>query len=85
VGDLCGDGVTWNLTDGVLTISKTGEGTGAMTNYSRGGAPWYANRESITSIYLGDGVTSIGSFAFCQCAFLTSVTIPNSMTTIGAA
>ena len=33
----CGDNLTWNLTEGVLTIS----GTGAMTDYDNSSfAPW---------------------------------------------
>ena len=40
----CGDNLTWDLTDGVLTIS----GTCAMTNYSWQSAPWYEYKSSIT-------------------------------------
>ncbi len=81
----CGDGVTWSLTDGALTISKTGEGTGAMADYGYRGAPWYESIESITSISIGEGVTSIGANAFADCnnPSLTSVTIPSGVTSIG--
>lgn len=76
----CGDNLTWDLTDGVLTIS----GTGAMTNYNSGTAiPWYSNRENVEALVLPDGITSIGSYAFYKCSGLTSVTIPNSVMTIG--
>ena len=76
----CGANLTWDLTGGVLTIS----GTGAMTDYTYSDpAPWYANRESITSVTIGNGVTSIGIYAFYSCSGLTSVTIPNSVTSIG--
>ena len=37
----------------------------------------------ITKIYLGSGVTSIGSYAFQYCYGLTSVTIPDGVTSIG--
>ena len=77
----CGATLTWDLTGGVLTIS----GTGAMTDYSASNhAPWNANRESITSVIIENGVTSIGEWAFYYCRSLTSVTIPNSVTSIGA-
>jgi hypothetical protein len=33
---------------------------------------------------LGDNVTSIGSYAFCNCTGLTSITIPNGVTSIGS-
>ena len=75
----CGANLTWNLTNGVLTIS----GSGAMTDYKAGAAPWYSYRSSITSVTIGNSVTSIGSQAFRNCSGLTSVTIGNSVTSIG--
>ncbi len=76
----CGENLTWDLTDGVLTIS----GTGAMKDYDDNSkSPWYNNHSSITSVTIGTGVTSIGSWAFANCYSLTSVTIPNSVTSIG--
>ena len=38
----------------------------------------------LTSITIGNSVTSIGSWAFDGCSGLTSVTIPNSVTSIGS-
>ncbi len=32
----CGKGLSWRLENGVLTVS----GTGAMTDYAKGKAPW---------------------------------------------
>lgn len=77
----CGEGVSWTLDDaGVLTVS----GSGAMANYSQGGAPWYSQRESIKSVVIESGVTSIGNCAFIDHAALTSVKVPKSVTSIGA-
>ena len=72
----CGGNLTWTLENGVLTIS----GFGTMDN----GAPWYDYRESITSIVLPQGLTSIGNGAFFQCKNLSSVTIPEGVITIGS-
>ena len=76
----CGDNLTWDLTDGVLTIS----GSGDMAHCEwEGDVPWYSYHESITSVIIEDGVTSIGYLAFYNCTGLTSVTIGNSVTIIG--
>ena len=76
----CGPNLTWtlNFQTGVLTIS----GSGNMDDYSWG-APWYSYRQSITSIAIGNSVTSIGDAAFAGCSGLTSITIPNDVTSIG--
>ena len=37
----------------------------------------------LTSVTIGNSVTSIGDGAFRACSGLTSVTIPNSVTSIG--
>lgn len=76
----CGPNLTWDLTDGVLTISGTGE----MKDYSfYSNAPWYSSRSSITSVAIENGVTSIGKYAFYDCTNLTGVTISNSVANIG--
>ena len=43
----------------------------------------YINNELATSIIIPDGVTAIPSYAFYNCEGLTSVTIGNSVTSIG--
>ena len=70
--------LTWTLDDsGILTIS----GTGKMPDYtSRNPAPWGT---TATSVSLSPGITHIGDSAFYKCTSLTSITIPDSVTTIG--
>ena len=73
-----GSSLTWDLTDGVLTIS----GTGAMPDGER---PWGspAGNYGIKSIVIKEGVTRIGNNAFRRNWSLGSVTIPNTVTSIG--
>ncbi|MDR1101324.1 MAG: leucine-rich repeat domain-containing protein, partial [Clostridiales bacterium] len=82
----CGSGLTWKFTTATsnLTIAFSGTGTGIMTNYSSGGAPWYSLSSSITSLTLSPGMTTIGNGAFYYCTQLTGeLTIPASVTSIG--
>ena len=43
----------------------------------------YAGCRGLTSVSIGNSVTSIGGSAFSSCSGLTSVAIPNSVTSIG--
>ena len=74
----CGPNLKWLLTDnGVLVIT----GKGGMYDYSDyNRSPW--SKSDIKRIIIGDGVTTIGEFAFNDCSALTSVNILNSVTTI---
>lgn len=74
----CGKNLTWTLdADGTLTIS----GTGAMYNYNQNNrVPWPS---TIKKIFLTDGITSIGNYAFKDCSLLNRIYIPNSVTSIG--
>lgn len=72
-----GDGTNlyWRLTDdGTLTIIGNGE----MKNQ-----PNFGDKSKIKSVVIGDGVTSIGEYAFYGCSNLYSVELPNGITNIG--
>ena len=74
-----GSNLKWTLDDaGTLTIS----GTGAMKDYGviDNPSPWGIGHHTLV---IGEGVTSIGDFAFYKCSDLTSVAIPGSVTSIG--
>ncbi|MCR5010121.1 MAG: leucine-rich repeat domain-containing protein [Clostridia bacterium] len=83
-----GDNLTWTLgNDGALTIS----GEGAMADYSYWhignnqfscNSPWYEYRNTINTIVLSDGLTTVGKNAFRDCLF-SSIVIPNGLKEIG--
>ena len=76
----CGPNLKWHFTDdGVLTIS----GKGKMYDFSYFNVGLWSEYD-IKRIIIGDGVTTIGEYAFKYCSSLTSVTIPNSVTEIGS-
>ena len=75
-----GSNVTWKLySTGELVIS----GTGAMANYEMGNAPWYSRRDSVKTVVIGNGVTSIGGNAFYCCTKLKTVNFPEGLKVIG--
>ncbi len=81
----CGDNLTWSFDGdtGVLSIT----GTGAMYDYSglvSENPPWRPQRPNIKSVEIGNGVTTIGNYAFANCYDLTNVTIPGSVISIGS-
>ncbi len=77
----CGENVTWTLDDeGTLTISGTGE----MYDYGDScDTPWDAFSEEIKNIVLQEGITNVGECAFGSCILLETVSLPDSLLTIG--
>ncbi|MBQ8381151.1 MAG: leucine-rich repeat domain-containing protein, partial [Clostridia bacterium] len=69
-------GYEGNATDLILPESYNGENY-AIYKYA------FAYCDSLTSVTIGNSVTSIGNSAFSDCDSLTSVTIGNSVTSIG--
>jgi hypothetical protein len=92
-----GDGVTTGgrnlgLTSDLLSMTLTADASNAFTGYSlnewaaRGviDANWRKNNNTITALYIGQGVTSIGSSAFYQATSLAgALNIPTGVTSIG--
>ena len=78
-----GDNVyyTYNSTNHTLTIY--GEGAMESVEWGNISRPWGAYCEEIHSLIIEDGVTIISGYAFDGCSGLTSVNIPQSVTTIG--
>ena len=75
------DGLSWDLTNRVLTIS----GTGAMMDYATYGgvqSPWYTFKESVTKIIVNEGVTALGAYAFYSSINCTEISLPSTLTDI---
>ena len=78
----CGENVTYTFDRGTETLTISG--SGAMSNYSNTSyAPWNGYKDSIKRVVIGDGVESIGDYAFYGCSKLISVTIGNSVQSTG--
>ena len=76
----CGEKATWNLEDGVMTIT----GSGDMADYAGADeTPWAALRGQIKKVVFDGAITRIGSNAFAECPNLTHVTFSTATVTIG--
>lgn len=74
-----GDNLLWYLAPGGKLVIF---GTGAMKDYVSTKIPWYSIKDSIQSVVIQDGVTSIGEHAFHNCTAIATVSIPDSVTLI---
>lgn len=76
----CNGSISWSLyEDGMLVL----RGSGAMPDYTSGGAPWAADADKVTAVYLDPRITSIGDYAFQNCGAATYVDYGYSITSIG--
>lgn len=79
----CGENVTYYVEDGILTISGYGE----MHNYD-GTPPWPTREDDdeskrIYKIVVEEGITYIGANAFHDMIYVTDVSLPSTLETIG--
>lgn len=74
----CGENLTWSISGTTLTISGSGE----MDDFYEG-TPWAEYKNSIESLVLTGGVTTIGAAAFTDYDKLTSVDFGSSLREIG--
>ena len=76
---VCGEDVLWSLEGGTLTIS----GSGRMYDYAAAEClPWYTQRSRISRAVVGEGVTSVGEYAFSGSA-VSEVLLPRTLTVVG--
>ena len=78
----CGENATWDLyADHTLII----RGSGEMTNYSTSvPAPWNEYKDSIYSVIIEEGITSVGSYSFYYYDEVLNVSLPDTLKTIYA-
>ena len=78
-------GLSWTVYDGTkLVISKTGDGTGKMPDYSTSNdKPWETYRSVIEEAVIEEGVVYIGTTALQEHGNLTTVTMADTVTSMG--
>ena len=82
----CGDSAAWTLdAAGTLTISGTGATYDFFNDYNCT-APWYDAelRLQIKKAVVNKGITYVGTYAFRDCAELTSVSLPAGLEEMGS-
>ena len=82
----CGDSAKWKLdAEGTLTISGTGATYDFFDDYNCT-APWYDAelRLQIKKAVVNKGITYVGTYAFRDCAELTSVSLPAGLEEMGS-
>ena len=82
----CGDSAAWKLdAEGTLTISGTGATYDFFNDYNCT-APWYDAelRLQIKKAVVNKGITYVGTYAFGDCAELTSVSLPAGLEEMGS-
>ncbi|MBO6062242.1 MAG: InlB B-repeat-containing protein, partial [Clostridia bacterium] len=75
----CGDSLMWSLSGGVLTINGTGEMYSFTAPTGGYPAPWADQMASITSIVIGEGVETVGTYAFYGCTGITELYLPDGL------
>ena len=74
-----GEGITWSLDGGTLTIT----GNGPMEDFAEGGAPWQSYKDQITKVVLSGNVTTVGAYSFQDYDGITEVDFGFALHTLG--
>ena len=78
----CTDTIWWEVTaEGELILT----GSGDLCDYSaETPAPWHESGDGILAVRVGEGITRIGAYAFDSLAAAESISLPESLASIGA-
>lgn len=84
----CGDNITWDYNNGILTLDGSGKMYDYTTEYNSSGVtstntPWPDAFESVEKVIVTDGITYVGNSAFTGFKNLCEVMLPISITQIG--
>lgn len=79
--------IQWDITGDTLTLSvQAGQSGTTMSDYNVSTRPLWENGagwSNVTKVVIENGITTIGDHAFYNCSSIESVTIPNSVTSVG--
>ena len=71
---VCGTDAIWEYSEDTKTLTISG--SGAMTSYAYGTAPWYSYAGKINKVIVSDEITSISAGAFYGFNALREITLP---------
>ena len=75
-----GDSAVWDLNDGVVQITGTGEMKDGTSSDDFG---WKSYAPEILSVEIEDGITGIGNYEFSDLPVLESISLPMTLLSIG--
>lgn len=83
---MCGPRAAYKFDEATGKLEIFGSGAiSDIANYYGGGSknqPWFAFRDNVKSLVIGDGITTIGKYAFCELDNLETVEIPANDTLV---
>ena len=81
INGTCGENCQWIFTNETQTLVIMGQGE--MNNYIQDSNPeWYEYRKYIKTLTVGEGITSIGEYAFNHHIILETITLPSTLVNI---
>lgn len=76
-----GDSIAWEYVSASKTLTLTG--SGPMEDYAYASkSPFYKFRNELETVVIGEGITTVGAYAFSNQSKLASITLPSTMTSL---